>query len=198
LICHENRGLNEHFRDVARRLAKEGYVATAVDLLSREGGTSRIADPAQVPALISNVPDERHVSDFQAALRYYANQSTVRPGAYAMTGFCFGGGIAWRVATRAPELKAAVPWYGPSPRVQNVPDIKAAVFGIYASDDNFVNPGVPDLEAALKQANVTYQLKTYPNTRHGFNSDTGQIYNQEQALIAWKDMLDWFARYVKG
>src|SRR5262249_34719206 len=138
LVCHENRGLTEHIKDVTRRLAKEGYLGCAVDLLSREGGTAKITDPAQIPALLTGsgaqvVPPERHVSDFQAALKFYSGQALVRQGAYGMTGFCFGGSMVWRTATRAPELKAAAPWYGGAPPAQDAPGIKAAIFGIYSS-----------------------------------------------------------------
>ena len=205
LVCHQNRGLDDHIRDVTRRLAKEGYVGCAVDLLSREGGTRSITDPARIPALLTGtagqaLPPERHVGDFQAALRFYATQPIVRNGAYGMTGFCFGGGIVWRTATKAPELKAAAPWYGAPPPLQDVPGIKAAVFGIYSSDPNdFANRGRDELEAALKQAGVAYQLKVYPGTMHAFNDDTNpSAYNQEQSGAAWKDMLDWFARYLKA
>lgn len=202
LVCHENQGLTDHVRDVARRLAKEGYIGCAVDLLSREGGTAGVADPAQRPALLSGqqaVSADRHVSDFQAALRHYTGQPFVRPGAYAMTGFCFGGGITWRAATKMPELKATAAWYGPPPPLADVPNIKAAVFGIYSSDpQDFANNGREALEAALKAANITHQLKVYPNTQHGFNNDTGARYNQEQALAAWRDLLEWFTRYAKA
>lgn len=198
LVCHENQGLTEHIRDVTRRFAKEGYLACALDLLSREGGTRNVPDPARIPGLLTNAPPERHVGDFQAALRYYAGQSDARRGAYAMTGFCFGGGITWRAATRIPELRATAAWYGPPPPLEEVPNIKAAVFGIYSSDpQDFANNGKAELEAALKQAGITYQLKTYPGTQHAFNNDTGPRYAQEQALAAWRDVLDWFGRYVR-
>jgi carboxymethylenebutenolidase len=198
LVCHENQGLTDHIRDVARRFAKEGYVGCAVDLLSREGGTARVTDRAQIPGLLSNAPAERHVGDFQSALRFYTTQPFVQPGAYAMTGFCFGGGIVWRTVTKAAELKAAAPWYGIAPPLQDVPAIKAAMFGIYASDDERINASRDTLEPALRQANVTYEFKTYPNTRHAFHNDAGGNYNQEQALVAWRDVLDWFRRYVQG
>jgi carboxymethylenebutenolidase len=198
LVCHENRGLVDHIRDVARRFAREGYVGCAVDLLSREGGTNRVADPAQVPGLLSNAPPERHVADFQAAVRHYSAQPFVRPGTFAMIGFCFGGGITWRGATKITELKAASPWYGVAPPAEDVPGIKSAVLGVYAADDERINASRDAIEPALRQANVTYQFKTYPNTRHAFNNDTGANYNQEQALIAWRDVLDWFGRYVRS
>jgi carboxymethylenebutenolidase len=202
LICHENRGLTEHIRDVARRYAKEGYLACAVDLLSREGGTAKIDDPARVPALLSGgqaSPADRHVSDFKAAVRYYAAQPSTRPDAVGMTGFCFGGGITWATTTQMPELKAAAPYYGSPPPLAGVPNIKAAVFAVYSSDPNDgANRGKDELEAALKAADVTYQLATYPNTRHAFNNDTGAAYNEEQSLAAWRDVQAWFTRYLKA
>jgi carboxymethylenebutenolidase len=199
LVCHENQGLSDHIRDVTRRLAKEGYVACAPDLLSREGGTAAITDSAQRPAMLSGAPAERHVGDFQAALRHYAGQAVARQGAYGMTGFCFGGGIVWRTATRAPELRAAVAWYGPPPPLEEVPNIRAAVFGIYSSDpQDFANNNRDQLEAALRQANVVHQIKVYPGTQHAFNNDAGARYVQEQALAAWRDVLDWFNTYVKS
>ena len=199
LVCHENRGLTDHIRDVARRFAKEGYVACAVDLLSRQGGTGRVADSAQIPALLSNAPPEQHVGDFQAALRHHQSQSGVQQGAYAMTGYCFGGGITWRATTQMPELKAAAPYYGPPPPLDQVPNIKAAVFGVYSSDpQDFANNRRDELKAALDRANVTYELKVYPDTRHAFNNNTGSRYNQEQAIAAWRDVLAWFSKYARG
>lgn len=198
LVCHENRGLTDHIRDVARRFAKQGYVACAVDLLSREGGTSHVADPSQIPSLLTNVDPMRHVSDFQAAAAYYQSQSSVDASRLGMNGYCFGGGITWRAVTAMPELKAAVPYYGPPPPLDAVKNIKAAVFGVYSSDPNdFANKGRDQLEAALKQAGVTFEFKVYPGTQHAFNNDTGPRYNEQQALAAWNDMLSWFGRYLK-
>jgi carboxymethylenebutenolidase len=202
LICHENRGLNEHIRDVARRYAREGYLGCAVDLLSREGGTAKIEDPARVPALLTGgqaAPADRHVADFKAAVRYYATQPAARPDAVGMTGFCLGGGITWAATTQIPELRAAAPYYGPPPPLAGVPNIKAAVFAVYSSDPNDgANRGKDELEAALKAAGTTYQLTTYPDTRHAFNTDTGAAYNQEQSLAAWRDVQAWFTRYLKA
>lgn len=201
LVCHENRGLTDHIRDVTRRFAKEGYAAAALDLLSRNGGTASIADQAQIPALLSGqaAPPERHVGDFQAAIKYYAGQpALVRPGAIGMTGFCFGGGVTWRTAAKASELKAIAPWYGPAPSPDEIRAIKTNVLGIFASNDAGVNAGRDTMDPIFKAAGLNYQLKTYPNTMHAFNNDTGASYNQEQALAAWKDLLEWFAKYVRG
>src|SRR3954467_9168256 len=110
LICHENRGLTEHIRDVTRRWAAQGYLAAAVDLLSREGGTASIADPAEIPALLTQQADsQRHVDDFKAAATYYATQPDADATRLGMNGFCFGGGITWLCTTQMPELKGAAP-----------------------------------------------------------------------------------------
>jgi carboxymethylenebutenolidase len=198
LICHENRGLQEHIRDVARRWAVQGYLATAVDLLSREGGTAAIADPAEIPSLLTgDVDPNRHVSDFQAAVAYYATQTIADMNRIGMIGFCFGGGITWRAVEQIAELKAGAPYYGPPPPLEDVPNIKAAVLGVYSDDPNdFANEGRDELEAALEAAGVTFEIKVYPGTQHAFHNDTGQRYNEEQAIAAWNDTLAWFSQYV--
>ncbi|MGH2533827.1 MAG: dienelactone hydrolase family protein [Thermomicrobiales bacterium] len=197
LICHENRGLTDHIRDVARRYAVEGYLACAVDLLSREGGTAAIADPSAIPGALTDADPTRHVGDFQSALTHYAGQAMADVARVAMTGYCFGGGITWRSSTQIAELKAAAPYYGPPPPLEDVPNIQAAVLGVYSDDpDDFANEGQADLQAALDAAGVTYQFNIYPDTQHAFHNDTGPRYNEEQALAAWNDTIAWFAQHV--
>jgi carboxymethylenebutenolidase len=197
LVCHENRGLVEHIRDVTRRVATEGYLACAVDLLSAQGGTEAIADPAEIPALLSGGDPYRHVAAFQSAIEHYRVSGEADMARIGMTGFCFGGGITWRAATRIAELRAAVPWYGPPPPLEDVPTIQAAMLGIYSDDPNDgANRGRDELEAALQDAGVTHRFNIYPDTQHAFHNDTGQRYNQEQALVAWNDMLAWFGQYL--
>jgi carboxymethylenebutenolidase len=197
LICHENRGLTEHIRDVARRYAVEGYVACALDLLSRNGGMATVADPAEIPGMLSNTDPQVFVDDFKSALTYYQTQPFVDATRPAMTGYCFGGGITWLAATQMPELKAAAPYYGPPPPLDQVPNITAAVLGIYSDDPgDFANEGRDELEAALTEAGVTFEFIIYPGTGHAFHNDTGQRYNEEQALQAWEDTLAWFRQYV--
>jgi carboxymethylenebutenolidase len=200
LICHENRGLTDHIRDVTRRWAAQGYLAAALDLLSREGGTANIADPAEIPALLTQQADaQRHVDDFKAAAAYYATQENADATKLGMTGFCFGGGITWRCATQMPEMKGAAPYYGPPPPLDAVPSIKAAVLGVYSDDlDDFANEGMEDLIAALEAAGITFQINIYPDTQHAFHNDTGPRWNEEQALAAWNDTVAWFETYVKG
>jgi len=199
LICHENRGLTEHIRDVTRRWAAQGYLAAAVDLLSREGGTASI-DPAEAPALLSDESKlQRHVDDFKAAAAYYATQEKADATRLGMNGFCFGGGITWRATTQMPELTGAAPFYGPPPPLEDVPNIRAAVFGVYSDDpDDFANEGRDELVAALEQAGVTFEVKVYPDTQHAFHNDTSPRWNEAQALAAWNDTVSWFETYVKN
>ena len=114
-----------------------------------------------------------------------------------MIGFCFGGGITWRAATEIADLDAAVPFYGPPPPLEAVPNIQAAVLGVYSDDpSDFANEGRDELEAALEAAGVTFQINVYPDTQHAFHNDTGARYNEEQALIAWQDTLAWLGQYL--
>lgn len=195
LVCHENRGLTPHIRDVARRFAKEGYVALAPDLLSREGGTATL-DRDEIPGLLSNAPAERHVADFQAGYEYLQGLEVVDGERIAMNGFCFGGGVTWRCATSIPGLRAAAPFYGPAPDLAEVPNIQAAVFAVYGELDERINAGIPELEAALQAAGITFQIMIYPGVNHAFHNDTGERFDETQAVQAWNDMLGWFAAHV--
>ncbi|MBV9357032.1 MAG: dienelactone hydrolase family protein [Chloroflexi bacterium] len=200
LVCEQNRGVDEHIRDVTRRWAKEGYVACAVDLLSREGGTAAITDPNQFAAYLTgpNVDQNQFVADFAAAVDYYAGQSAlVDVDHIGMNGFCFGGGVTWRSTEAIDQLKAAVPFYGAPPPLEQVGNIKAAVLGVYSSDPNdFANAHRDDLDAALTAAGVVHQFKVYPDTHHAFNDDTGAAYNEQQALAAWSDATTWMKQYL--
>jgi carboxymethylenebutenolidase len=200
LVCHENRGLTEHIRDVVRRYAKEGYTGFGLDLLSREGGTAKVTDPNQFGALLTNVDVSRHVADFNAAVQYYKGKSDIADAnKIGMNGFCFGGGVVWRSVEAIPDLKAAAPFYGAPPPLDQVGQIKAAVLGVYSSDPNdFANNGREQLDQALTQANITHKFNVYQGTMHAFHNDTGQAYNQEQALQAWRDTIAWLAQYVKA
>ena len=195
LVCHENAGLTPHIRDVARRFAKAGYAALAVDLLTREGGTPG-ADRDKVPGMLTSAGIPRHVADFAAARKYMGTVDGVDGARIGMVGFCFGGGVTWAAATEIPELKAVVPFYGPSPDIAAVPKIKAAAFGVYAGTDARITGGKDALDAALTAAKVTHEMKVYPDVPHGFHNDTGTGWKDEQATQAWKDTLAWFAKYV--
>ena len=198
LVCHENRGLTDHIRDVARRWAVLGYVACAVDLLSREGGTAAVADPSRIPAILT--ADENratHVPDFRAAAAHYGAQAFADASRLAMQGFCFGGGVTWLAAEQMPELRATAAFYGPPPPLDHVADIKAAVLGVYSDDPkDFANGGREELAAALQAAGVVHEMKVYPGTQHAFHNDTGARWNETQALAAWNDTVAWFAAHA--
>ena len=195
LVCHENRGLTPHIEDVARRFAKAGYTALALDLLSREGGTASL-DRDAVPGALTKAGAQRHVADFSAGFDYLQSQDFVDPGRIAMTGYCFGGGITWQAATELPGLKATSAFYGPAPDLDKVPAIKPAVFGVYAELDQRITGAMPAFRDALAATDVRHELKVYPGVDHAFHNDTGDRYNEAQATAAWNDTLAWFGKYV--
>jgi carboxymethylenebutenolidase len=198
LVCHENRGLTPHIEDVTRRLAKAGYAVLAVDLLSREGGTASVADQSTIPGLLSGAPPELHVQDFQAGLEYMKTEPFAQADRAGMVGFCFGGGVTWLVAAGIPELRASVPFYGPPPPADQLPNINAAVLAIYAGSDNRINQTADAVEAAMQQNNKTFRRIVYPGVDHAFHNDTGQRYNAEAAQAAWGETLAWFEQYLKS
>jgi carboxymethylenebutenolidase len=195
LVCHENRGLTRHIEDVTRRAAKAGYVALAVDLLSREGGTDK-HDFDAIPGILGKVPPARHVQDFQSGLAYARAQPAARGDRVGMTGFCFGGGVTWRVAAGVPELRAAVPFYGVPVQEPDVQGIGAAVLAIYGGLDDRINQNIPAIEAAMGKHGKTFRKIIYPNVDHAFHNDTGARYNAEAAKAAWSEALAWFGKYL--
>jgi len=195
LVCHENRGLTDHIRDVTRRLAKASYVALAVDLLSRQGGTD-VVGSSQVPGALGNIAPDQFVQDFVSGWKYLQTQPFAQADRVGMTGFCFGGGVTWQVATQMPELKAAVPFYDPHPSVADVPNINAAVLAIYGELDGRINQTIPAIEAAMQENNKVYEKVIYPQADHAFHNDTGARYNAEAAQDAWSRTLAWFSKYL--
>ncbi|MDR7483585.1 MAG: dienelactone hydrolase family protein [Armatimonadota bacterium] len=198
LIIHENRGLLEHFKDIARRLAQVGYVGLAVDLASHQGGTEHFSDPAQVTAILAQTPVEQHLATMNAAVRHLQGLPYVRRDHVGATGFCFGGGMVWRLATANADLRAAVPFYGPNPPLGDVPKIRAAVLGIYGELDSRINTGIPALREALQRAGITHEIVVYPGADHAFFNDTGPRYHAVAARQAWERLLGWFDRYLRA
>ncbi len=198
LVIHENRGLLEHFRDVARRLAKAGFAALAVDLASPIGGTARFSDLAQVTAYLGQTPPAQHLALLNAGVRFLQEQSGVRRERVGAMGYCFGGGMAWRLATSNADLRAVVPYYGPNPPLEDVPRIRAAVLAIYGELDTRINAGIPAIREALQRAGVVHEIVVYPGAGHAFFNDTGANYNAQAAQEAWRRTLTWFARYLQG
>jgi len=198
IVAHENRGLTDYIMDVTRRLAKAGYVALAVDQLSKQGGTAKVTDPAQIPAALSAASPDELAGYYLSGIKYLQGLPIVQRDRLGMVGFCFGGGMTWLTATKSPDLKAAVPFYGPNPPLEAVPNIKAAVLGLYGGDDQRIDAGIPAIEDAMKKNNKTFEKMIYPGAGHAFHNDTGRAYNPAAAEDAWKRMLEWFAKYVKG
>ncbi len=197
VVIHENRGLVEHTKDVARRLAKVGYVSLAVDLASPAGGTAKFSDSAEVTALLGKTPPEQLVAMLNAGVGYLQGLSSVRKDRIGAVGFCFGGGMTWRLATQNADLRAAVPFYGPNPPIADVAKIKASVLAIYGALDERIDAGIPAMREALQKARVTHEIVIYPNADHAFFNDTGARYVEEAAKDAWKRTLAWFERHLK-
>jgi carboxymethylenebutenolidase len=197
LVVHENRGLNPHIEDVARRLALANFMAFAPDGLTSVGGYP--GDDEKGGALFGKVDRMKMAEDLYAAAVWLKSRpdSTGRLG---VTGFCFGGGIANSLAVRmGADLAAAVPFYGGAPPVEDVPKIKAAVLVHHGGEDKRLVDGWPAYDAAMKAAGVTHEGHIYPGAVHGFNNDaTPARYNKAAADEAWKRTIDWFNKYVRA
>jgi carboxymethylenebutenolidase len=189
LVVHENRGLNPHIEDIARRLALEGFLAFAVDLLSPLGGTP--ADEDKARDMIGALAPDETAHRLAAAVPFLGRhpQSTGKVGA---VGFCWGGGMVNRIAVLSPDLEAAVAYYGAQPPAAAVPAIHAALLLHYAGLDQRVNAGIPAYEAALKRAHKDFAIYVYPNVNHAFNNDTGSRYDKAAADLAWGRTIRFF------
>jgi len=195
LVVHENRGLNPHIEDIARRIAVDGYMAFAPDALFTAGGYPGDEDKART--LFQTLDQTKIREDFVAA----ANWLRARPdatGKLGAVGFCYGGSTVNMLATRVPELAAAVPFYGGAPSVADVPKIKAPLLLHFAETDERVNASWPPYETALKEAKVAYEAHVYPGTQHGFNNDTTPRYDEKAAKLAWERTMAFFAKHLKG
>ena len=191
IVAHENRGLNPHIEDIARRLALEGFLAVAPDALTSLGGYPGDEDKAR--AAFARLDRAKVGEDFVAA----ANHARTMPGSngrLGTVGFCFGGGIANQLATRVPQLRAAVPFYGSPPPLTDVPRIKAELLIHFAGNDSRINASWPAYEQALKKAGVHYKAYIYPGVEHGFNNDTTPRYDKAAADLAWARTLALFRR----
>ena len=194
LVVHENRGLNPHIQDIARRLALEGYWAVAPDALYPLGGYPGDEDKAR--ALFSKLDQTKTHADF-LAIAQALKQRPESTGKLGVVGFCYGGGIANDLATRLPELDAAVAFYGAQPPAEATARIKAHLLLHYAGLDDRVNAGWPAYEAALKKSGIAYEAYIYPGVQHGFNNDTTPRYDPSAAALAWRRTLDFFNRYLR-
>lgn len=194
LVVHENRGLNPHIQDVARRLALAGFIAFAPDALFAVGGYPGDDDKART--LFGTLDQTKARQDFIAAAKFLQalEQSN---GKLGVTGFCYGGGIANFLATQLPELKAAVPFYGRQAEASQIASIQAPLLIHYASNDEMVNVGASAYDDALKAAGKSAISYTYANTQHGFHNDTTPRYDKAAAELAWQRTLAFFNQHLR-
>jgi carboxymethylenebutenolidase len=196
LVIHENRGLNEHIEDVARRTALAGYLAIAPDGLSVAGGTP--ADQEAARDLFSKTDGARIASDVLAGIPWVAADPASN-GKIGVVGFCYGGGLALRAAIEAVGVDCAVSFYGKQLSAEDTRRLKVPVLLHYAGTDERVNAGIADFRAALDSVGVPYSLNMYPGTQHGFHNDSSEArYNEAAAKLAWQRTLDFFATYLKA
>ncbi|TBU88481.1 YghX family hydrolase [Phytopseudomonas dryadis] len=193
VVVHENRGLNPYIEDVARRVAKAGFVALAPDGLSSVGGYP--GNDEQGRELQQQVDPQKLMNDFFAAIEFLL-ASELTTDKVGITGFCYGGGVSHAAAVAYPELAAAVPFYGRQASPGDVPRIKAPLLIHFAETDPNVNATWPEYEAALKDAGTTYEAYFYPGTNHGFHNDSTPRYDEAAAKLAWERTVAWFKRYL--
>lgn len=193
VVVHENRGLNPYIEDVARRLAKAGFIALAPDGLTSVGGYP--GDDEKGRELQATVDPEKLMNDFFAAVEFLMAHQDVN-GKVGIVGFCYGGGVANAAAVAYPELAAAVPFYGRQPAAADVARINAPVLAHYAELDTRINEGWPAYEAALQAGGKTYEGYIYPGVNHGFHNDTTPRYDQASADLAWQRTINWFGKYL--
>lgn len=194
VVVHENRGLNPYIEDVARRVAKAGFVALAPDGLSSVGGYPGNDDKGR--ELQAAVDPQKLMNDFFAAIEWLmAHEATNEK--VGITGFCYGGGVANAAAVAYPELAAAVPFYGRQANPADVEKIQAPLLFQFAEHDERVNETWPAYEAALKAAGKHYEAYIYLGTQHGFHNDSTPRYDEQAAELAWQRTIAWFQRYLR-
>lgn len=188
VVIHENRGLNPHIIDITKRIAAEGFIALGVDALSPFGGTP--ADEDKGRELIGKLDPEKNLQNYLKALAYL-RKIKAGNGKVACIGFCWGGGMANKLAVNDPNLQAAVAYYGAQPAAADVPKIKAAMMMHYGGLDERINAGIPAYETALKAANIDYKIFIYDGVNHAFNNNTSPTrYNEAAAKLAWQRTID--------
>jgi carboxymethylenebutenolidase len=194
IVIHENRGLVPHIKEVARRVALEGFLVVAPDALSPLGGTPE--DINEAPSLIQKLDSQATTKNFVAAVKYLKThpQSTGKVGC---VGFCWGGGMTNQVAVNSPDLKAAIPFYGMQPASEDVFKIKASLLLHYAGLDERINKGIPTYEAALKKASVDYKIFMYEGAEHAFFNDTSPRYHEVSAKLAWERTIAFLKQKLK-
>jgi carboxymethylenebutenolidase len=193
LVIHENRGLVGHIKDVARRFAKEGFAAIAVDCMGRVGGSDKFGGSDAATEEIKKVNGAMVAEDLTSAVAYMKKQNYVN-GKFGVVGYCWGGGQSLNFATKCTDLNAAVVYYGRNPDpLDSVANIPCKVMGNYAADDPNIMPGVEPLKAAMQKAGKSFDAKVYPGAKHAFNNNTNaDRYNPEAATDAWSRTVGFF------
>ena len=196
LVIHENRGLNPHIKDVARRMAVEGFLAFAVDALSEAGGTP--ADEDKAREMIGALDRPATVARIAAAVPFLAGHAESN-GKVGAVGFCWGGAMTNRVAAAGTGLAAGVPYYGSTLPAEDVPKIGCPLLLQYAGQDERINSGIPAFEAALKQHGKSYEMFVYDGAQHAFNNDTNPArYNKAAADLAWSRTIAFLKKQLAG
>lgn len=196
IVIHENKGLQPHIKDVARRMALEGFLVLAPDALSPIGGTPDDVDTAR--SKMRELDSDSTKKNFIAAVQYLKTHPN-STGKVGCTGFCWGGGMTNQVAVNAPDLDAAVPYYGRQPAEEDVKKIKASMMMHYAGLDERINSGIPAFEKALKEAGIDYKIYIYDGAHHAFNNDSNPgRYHKEAATLAWKRTIEFFRKKLKA
>ena len=193
LVIHENRGLNPHIEDIARRIALDGFMAFAPDALAQLSGYPGTEEQAR--AEFQKLDREKTAADMANAAKYLKGRPD-STGKLGVVGFCWGGSQSHRLATLMPDLAAAVPFYGGAPAPTEAPKVKAALLVQLAEDDPNVNKSWAAYEPALKEAGIKYEAHVYPGTGHGFNNDTTPRYNEAQAKVAWERTIAHFKKHL--
>jgi carboxymethylenebutenolidase len=194
LVIHENRGLNPHIEDIARRLALDNYIAFAPDALTPLGGYPGDEDKAR--ELFAKLDQKKATEDFVSATTYLKSRDDFS-GKMGVVGFCYGGGMVHTLTTRLPELNAAVPFYGNVPPTEDAARVKTPLLIHFAAVDERINASWPSYEAALKAAGVGYVAHQYPGTQHGFNNDTTPRYDAAAAKLAWERTMAFFGSRLR-
>ena len=199
LVLHENTGMLPHFPDVARRLALEGYVALALDLLGRHGGTASFPDIDAAKAAQGAMPEEQTVSDMNAAVDYMRGLSGIRPDRVGVVGFCRGGTNSMLLAVRNPNIRASVPFYGSNPPLAELANTNAAILNIIPSEDANRVAMAQELEAAMQRYRKEYKSVTYQGAKHAFFNDQKEDrYHPQAAQQAWQETLAWMDQHLRG
>ena len=197
VVIHENRGLNEHTRDVARRFAIEGFVALAPDALARLGGTAKMDSPDAARTAIGTLTTEQIMADLDAALAYLSAQSNVRAGKLGSVGFCWGGARSFMLATNS-KIGAAVVFYGSAPDAEMMAKIQAPVLGLYGETDARITSKVPEVAQMMQAAGKPYEFKVYAGAGHAFYNDAGERYDPRAAADAWPRAVGFLRENLKA